>query len=77
MGWGVLTVVSYRRSSFIVWVPHRWQRRGTWFPLVGTGGFRGGGSCFCVCGHPFMFILGHMSLFGLSSSLSGRSGDDE
>ena len=36
-------------SSFVVWVPRRCRRRGTRFPLVGAGGFCGGGSRFlCV-----------------------------
>ena len=56
--------------SFVIWVPRHRQRHGTWFPLVGAGGFRGGGSCFCACGHPFAFVLGHTSLFG-------QSDDDE
>ena len=64
-------------SPFVVWVPRRCRRLGTWFPFMGAGRFRGGGSRFCACGRPFMFVLGRMSLFGCSSSLSGRSDDDE
>ena len=64
-------------SSFVIWVPCRRQQRGTWFPLVGAGGFRGGGSSFCACGHPFVFVLGHTSLFRRSSLLSGQLDNDE
>ena len=61
---GVLTVVLYRRLGAT-----SQQRRGTWFPLA----FHGGGSRFCACGRPFVFVVGRSSLFGGSSSLSGRS----
>ena len=77
MGWDGGGAYHGVVSSFVVWVPHRWQRRGTWFPFMDTGGFCGGGSRFCACGHPFMLVLGHMLLFGQSSSLSGQSDDDE
>ena len=63
LGQGVLTLVLYRRLG-----DTSQQRRGTWFPLA----FHGGGSHFCACGHPFVFIVGHLSLFGRSSSLSGQ-----
>ena len=78
LGWGGMGG-AYRGvvSLFVVWMPCHRQRRGTWFPLLGAGGFCGGGSHFCACGRPFMFILGRMSLFGQSSSLSGHSDDDE
>ena len=64
-------------SLFIVSVPCRCRRRGPWFPFMGAGGFHDGGSCFCACGHLFLFVLGRMSLFGWSSSLSGWSDNDE
>ena len=53
------------------------QQHGTWFPFMGAGGFRGGGSHFCARGHPFVLVLGCMLLFGWSSLLSGRPDDDE
>ena len=71
LGWdGVRGAYRGVVLSFVVWVPRRCWQRGTWFLLVGAGGFHGGGSRFCACGHLFMFILGHMLLFG-------QSDDDE
>ena len=53
-------------STFVVWVPCCRQHHGTWFPLVGAGGFRGGGSHFCACGH-------HSCLFwGIRRCLGSR-----
>ena len=65
LGWDVMGG-AYRGvvSAFVVWVL-----------LLGTGGFHGGGSRFCACGHLFVFVLGHMSLFGWSLLLSGDSCD--
>ena len=78
LGWGGMGG-AYRGvvSSFVIWVPRCRQGRGTWFPLLGAGGFRGGGGRFCACGRPFVFVLGRMSLFGQSSSLSGHSDNDK
>ena len=55
-------------SSFVVW------RHGTRFPLADAGGFRGGGSCFCACGGPFVLVLGRSLSFGWSSSFVGGGG---
>ena len=55
--WGVLTMVSYHRSAGDVAAA-----------ISGAGGFRGGGSRFCACGRPFVFVLGRTSLFGQSDN---------
>ena len=61
LGLGVLTVVLYRRLGAT-----SQQRRGTWFPLVGAGGFRGAGSRFCHVGI-------HLCLFwGVRHRLGGQ-----
>ena len=71
LGWGGMGGAYHGVVLSFCW------RHGTWFLLLDTGGFRGVGSRFCACGRPFVFVLGRMSLFGRSSSLSGHLDDDE
>ena len=61
LGWGVFTMVLYHCLGATLQ-----QQCGTWFLLVDAGGFCGGGSCFCACGHPFVLVLGHLLLSGQS-----------
>ena len=75
--WNLWGSVKYRDGGCLPWCRIVVRRlgatslaaTGTWFPLLGAGGFHGGGSRFCACGRPFMFILGRMLLFGQLLSL--------
>ena len=73
LGWGEVDMGGCLPWCRIIVLLVTWQL----VPVSGAGGFRGGGSRFCACGRPFVFVLGRTSLFGQSSSLSLRSDDDE